>query len=209
MSNSVVRSDKEWLEVSENAEVPATRMFTSESYYRSFWDLAEHGVVLVDNNKQIIYANPYFVHMIGVTSAELIGMHISEIVDTRYWNVDNVNMNTLIRGGQYSYSNEEHIVRHAGRNNELIQVRVIVTRVPSTLTADFQHFIVQIYKIERAVQVNGQPFVNQNEQSYTNIFKNLLMQPWFIKTALWFLAILVIMLTLSGNLMPVIEKLLN
>lgn len=209
MSNSVVRSDKEWLEVSENAEVPATRMFTSESYYRSFWDLAEHGVVLVDNNKQIIYANPYFVHMIGVTSAELIGMHISEIVDTRYWNVDNVNMNTLIRGGQYSYSNEEHIVRHAGRNNELIQVRVIVTRVPSTLTADFQHFIVQIYKIERAVQVNGQPFVNQNEQSYTNIFKNLLMQPWFIKTALWFLAILVIMLTLSGNLMPVVEKLLN
>lgn len=209
MSNSVVRSDKEWLDVSENAEVPATRMFTSESYYRSFWDLAEHGVVLVDNNKQIIYANPYFVHMIGVTSAELIGMHISEIVDTRYWNVDNVNMNTLIRGGQYSYSNEEHIVRHAGRNNELIQVRVIVTRVPSTLTADFQHFIVQIYKIERAVQVNGQPFVNQNEQSYTNIFKNLLMQPWFIKTALWFLAILVIMLTLSGNLMPVIEKLLN
>lgn len=209
MSNSVVRSDKEWLEVSENAEVPATRMFTSESYYRSFWDLAEHGVVLVDNNKQIIYANPYFVHMIGVTSAELIGMHISEIVDTRYWNVDNVNMNTLIRGGQYSYSNEEHIVRHAGRNNELIQVRVIVTRVPSTLTEDFQHFIVQIYKIERAVQVNGQPFVNQNEQSYTNIFKNLLMQPWFIKTALWFLAILVVMLTLSGNLMPVIEKLLN
>ena len=209
MSNSVVRSDKEWLEVSENAEVPATRMFTSESYYRSFWDLAEHGVVLVDNNKQIIYANPYFVHMIGITSAELIGMHISDIIDTRYWNVDNVNMNTLIRGGQYSYSNEEHIVRHANKNNELIQVRVIVTRVPSTLTTDFQHFIVQVYKIERAVQVNGQPFVNQNEQSYTNIFKNLLMQPWFIKTALWFLAILVVMLTLSGNLMPVIEKLLN
>jgi PAS domain S-box-containing protein len=207
--SSVVRSDKEWLEVSENAEVPATRMFTSESYYRSFWDLAEHGVVLVDNNKQIIYANPYFVHMIGITSAELIGMHISEIIDTRYWNVDNVNMNTLIRGGQYSYSNEEHVVRHANKNNELIQVRVIVTRVPSTLTADFQHFIVQVYKIERAVQVNGQPFVNQNEQSYTNIFKNLLMQPWFIKTALWFLAILVIMLTLSGNLLPIIEKLLN
>lgn len=209
MSNSVVRSDKEWLEISENAEVPATRMFTSESYYRSFWDLAEHGVVLVDNNKQIIYANPYFVHLIGITGAELIGTHISEIIDTRYWNVDNVNMNALIRGGQYSYSNEEHIVRHANKNNELIQVRVIVTRVPSTLTADFQHFIVQVYKIERAVQVNGQPFVNQNEQSYTNIFKNLLMQPWFIKTALWFLAILVIMLTLSGNLMPVIEKLLN
>ena len=209
MSNSVVRSDKEWLEISENAEVPATRMFTSESYYRSFWDLAEHGVVLVDNNKQIIYANPYFVHLMGITGPELVGMNISEIVDTRYWNVDNVNMNTLIRGGQYSYSNEERIVTRRGRDNSLVQVRIIVTRVPSTLTENFQHFIVQVYKIERAVQVNGQPFVNQNEQSYGNILKNLLMQPWFIKTALWFLAILVVMLTLSGNLMPVIEKLLN
>lgn len=209
MSNSAVRLDKEWLEISENAEMPATRMFTSESYYRSFWDLAEHGVILVDNNKQIIYANPYFVQMIGVTAAELIGMHISEIIDTSYWNVDNVNMNALIRGGQYSYSNEEHIIHHTGRNNELIQVRVIVTRVPSTLTEDFQHFIVQVYKIERAVQINGQPFVNQNEQSFTNILKNLLMQPWFVKTALWIIFILIIALTLSGNLIPIIEKFIN
>ena len=59
MSNRAIRPDKNWIEISENAEIPATRMFTSESYYRSFWDLAEHGVVLVDNNKQIIYANPF------------------------------------------------------------------------------------------------------------------------------------------------------
>ncbi len=207
--NSLVRPDQEWLDISQNAEVPATRMFTSESYYRSFWSMAEHGVVLVDNNKQIIYANPHFVQLIGITGAELIGKNISEIVDTRYWNVDNVNMNALIRGGQYSYINEENLVGYHGRDAELIPVRIIVTRVPSTLTEDFQHFIVQIYKIERAAHINGQPFVNQVEQSYANIFKNLLTQPWFIKTALWFLAILVIMLTLSGNLMPVIEKFIN
>lgn len=118
-------------------------------------------------------------------------------------------MNALIRGGQYSYINEENLVGYHGRDAELIPVRIIVTRVPSTLTEDFQHFIVQIYKIERAAHINGQPFVNQVEQSYANIFKNLLTQPWFIKTALWFLAILVIMLTLSGNLMPVIEKFIN
>lgn len=207
--NNLVRADQEWLDISQNAEVPATRMFTSESYYRSFWSMAEHGVVLVDNNKQIIYANPHFVQLIGITGAELIGKNISEIVDTRYWNVDNVNMNALIRGGQYSYINEENLVGYHGRDAELIPVRIIVTRVPSTLTEDFQHFIVQIYKIERAAHINGQPFVNQVEQSYANIFKNLLTQPWFIKTALWFLAILVVMLTLSGNLMPVIEKFIN
>lgn len=209
MDSDIVRIDEEWLDKAKSADVPATRMFTSESYYRSFWWLAEHGVVIVNNNKEIVYANPYFLQLIGITGAEIIGMNISEIVDTRYWRVDNVNMNVLIRGGQYSYSNEEQIVHRQGRNNNLIPVRIIVSRVPSSLTEEFQHFIVQVYKIEKTAQVNGQPFVNQNEQSYTNIFKNLLMQPWFIKTALWFLAILVIMLTLSGNLLPIIEKLLN
>lgn len=205
----MVRADNDWLDRSATSEVSSVRMFTSESYHRGFWDLAEHGIALVDKDKRIIEANPAFVQMVGISAAELEGMAVSEIVDTRYWRSDNVNMNALIRGAQYSYTSEEEINHHEGRNINLIPVRVIVTRVPSTLTEDFQHFVVQIYKIEKTVQINGQPFVNQNEQTYGNIFKNLLTQPWFIKTAVWLIAILAIMLTLSGNLMPVLEKFLN
>lgn len=209
MSNEVVRPNDEWVKEASTSESSSARMFTSESYHRSFWNLLEHGVVLVDENKTIIEANPYFVQLVGISAAELVGMHVSDIIDTRYWRADNVNMNALIRGIQSSYSSDEELIHHVARKTELVPVRVIVTRVPSTLTDEFQHFIVQVYKIEKAVVINGQPFVNQNEQSYSNILKNLLMQPWFIKTALWLIFILIVMLTLSGNLMPVIEKIMN
>jgi hypothetical protein len=61
MSNEVVRPNDEWVKEASTSESSSARMFTSESYHRSFWNLLEHGVVLVDENKTIIEANPYFV----------------------------------------------------------------------------------------------------------------------------------------------------
>lgn len=209
MHSMAVRADKDWLDDTANSPVSSVRMFTSESYHRSFWDLAEHGIVLLDANKNIIEANPYFVQLVGMSAADLEGKNISEIVTTRHWRTDNVNLNALIKGSYYSYTNEEEIIHIGAKVTDLVQVRIIVTRVPSTLTDEFQHFVVQVYKIEKAVQIDGQPFVNQANQSYSNIVKNLLMQPWFVQTALWILLILIVALTLSGNLMPVIEKFIN
>lgn len=204
-----VRADDTWMEDAQNSSTSSVRMFTTESYHRSFWDLAEHGIVLLDADKNIIEANSFFVNLVGISAADLEGRNIADIVDGRYLRTDNINLNAILNGRYYSYSTDEEITQIRGNRHQLIPVRVIVTRVPSTLTDGFQHFIVQIYKIERTVQINGQPFVNQNEQSFTNILKNLLMQPWFVKTALWIIFILIIALTLSGNLMPIIEKLIN
>ena len=204
-----VRADQDWLEDTANSPVSSVRMFTSESYHRSFWDLAEHGIVLLDADKNIIEANPYFVQLVGMSAADLEGKNISEIVTTRHWRTDNVNLNALIKGSYYSYTNEEEIIHIGVKSTDLVHVRIIVTRVPSTLTDEFQHFLVQVYKIEKAIQIDGQPFVNQANQTYSNIIKNLLMQPWFVQTALWVLLVLILALTLSGNLMPLIEKFLN
>lgn len=209
MQSMEVQIDPKWIENTKESPVSSVRMFTSESYHRSFWDLAEHGIVLLNANKEIIEANPYFVQLVGLSAADLEGRNIAEIVNTRFWRTDNVNLNALIKGSYYSYTNEEEIIHIGIKSNELVPVRIIVTRVPSTLTDDFQHFVVQVYKIDKAVQVNGQPFVNQVNQSYSNILKNLLLQPWFVQTALWILFVLIIMLTLSGNLMPIIEKFVN
>ena len=209
MCNMAVRADDTWMEDAQNSLTSSVRMFTAESYHRSFWDLAEHGIVLLDANKNIIEANSFFVNLVGISAADLEGRNIADIVDGRYLRTDNINLNAILNGRYYSYSTDEEITQIRGNRHQLIPVRVIVTRVPSTLTDEFQHFIVQIYKIERTVQINGQPFVNQNEQSFTNILKNLLMQPWFVKTALWIIFILIIALTLSGNLMPIIEKFIN
>lgn len=209
MCNMAVRADDTWMKDAQNSSTSSVRMFTTESYHRSFWDLAEHGIVLLDADKNIIEANSFFVNLVGISAADLEGRNIADIVDGRYLRTDNINLNAILNGRYYSYSTDEEITQIRGNRHQLIPVRVIVTRVPSTLTDGFQHFIVQIYKIEKTVQINGQPFVNQNEQSFTNILKNLLMQPWFVKTALWIIFILIIALTLSGNLMPIIEKLIN
>lgn len=212
MCNMAVRADEQWMEDAQVSPVSSVRMFTSESYHRSFWDLSEHGIVLLDRDKNIIEANPYFVQLVGISAADLEGMNISEIIGIRYQRADNANLNALMKGSYYSYITDEeiyHIQHRNQRTNNLISVRVIVTRVPSTLTDDFQHFVVQVYKIEKAAHLYGQPFVNQVNQSYGNIFKTLLTQPWFVKTALWIVFILIIALTLSGNLMPIIEKFIN
>lgn len=209
MRNEAVRADEEWLEATKSGEMSSVKMFTSESYHHSFWELSEHGIVIFDKNKNIIEANPTFVEMVGISAADLEGRNVSEIINPHNWNTDNINMNALIRGSYYSYSTDETIVHREGRETELIPVRVIVTRVPSTLTKKFQHFVAQIYKIEPVAQQFGQPAINQINQSYANIFKSLLIQPWFIKTALWFLGILVVMLTLSGNLLPLIKQFIN
>lgn len=209
MFNQAVRADEDWMVTAAKSPNSSSRMFTSESYYRGFWELAEHGIVIMDRDKNIIEANPAFVQMVGVSAAELEGRNIADFINPRNWNSDCANMNALIKGRCYSYTTEENINHFENNHTDLVPVRVIVTRVPSTLTEDFQHFVAQVYKIEKAIHIDGSPFVNQIGQSYTNIFKNLLMQPWFIKTALWFLAILVIALTLSGNLMPVLEKLIH
>lgn len=209
MFNQAVRADEEWLDAAATSANSSSRMFTSESYYRGFWELAEHGIVIMDRNKNIIEANPAFVQMVGVSAAELEGRNVADFINPRNWNGDCANMNALIKGRCYSYTTEENINHFENNRVDLLPVRVIVTRVPSTLTDEFQHFVAQIYKIERAIQIDGQPFINYNSQTYGNIFKNLLSEQWFVKTALWFLCILVIMLTLSGNLMPIIEKLMH
>lgn len=209
MCNEEVRADEEWLEATKKAGTSSVRMFTSESYYRSFWELAEHAIIIVDNNKNIIEVNPAFVELVGISAADLEGRSISEFVNPHNWNIDNINMNALIRGKYYSYSAEKEIIHRDNMDTNMVPVHIIITRVPSTLTRQFQHFIIQIYKIKEATQDSRQPLINQTNQTFANIFKNLLLQPWFVKTALWFLSILVIMLTLSGNLMPIIERFFN
>lgn len=209
MCNEAVRADEEWLEATKEAGTSSVRMFTSESYHHSFWELSEHAIVIFDNNKNIIEANPAFVELVGISAADLEGRNVSEFINPHNWNTDNINMNALMKGRYYSYSTEEKIIHREGRDTDMIPVRVIVTRVPSALTKQFQHFIAQIYRIKEAVQIDGQLLTSQTNQTFAGIFKNLLLQPWFVKTALWFLSILVIMLTLSGNLMPLIERLLH
>lgn len=202
MCSELVRPDDEWIKSTVDSQYSSVRMFTAESYHRSFWSLLEHGVVLLDKEYIIIEANPYFVDLIGVPSAELIGRDIRDFIDDHFVHTDTTVMDAIIEGLDSSYFRTETIHK-MDRRRTPIPVKIIVTRVPSQLMEDFQHFIVQVYKIEKAAHVGEQQYIRKIDQDWGDILKSLFLQRWFTTLII----ILLILITLSGNLIPFLEKL--
>ena len=208
MCSELVRPDEKWIENTMESEYSSVRMFTSESYHRSFWSLLEHGVVLLDKEYKVIEVNPYFVELIGVPAANLIGTDIREYISPEFVHKDTVVMDSLIDGLDSSYCHDESIVKQ-DRRKSIIPVRIIVTRVPSHLLEDFQHFIVQVYKRNTATEINGQQYIRKVDQPWSDIFKGLFLQPWFAKFFIWIVFIVIILVTLSGDLLPLIDKIIG
>lgn len=207
MCSPLVIPDKQWIKDSADFAYSSARMFTSQSYHRSFWSLLEHGVVLIDKEYHIIEANPYFVSLLGISGAELIGRDIREFISDEFVRTDTVVMNSLIEGLDSSYIHDEEIIRQENRRRVPIPVRIIITRVPSQLLEDFQHFIVQVYKIEKTAHIGTQQYIKKLDQSWGDVFKALFLQPWFVKNFWWIAILVMFILILSGNLLPIVDKL--
>lgn len=208
MCSELIRPDEKWIKDTLDSEYSSVRMFTSESYHRSFWSLLEHGVVLLDKEYKIIEVNPYFVDLIGVQAANLIGTDIREYISPEFVHKDTVVMDSLIAGLDSSYSHDEAIIKQ-DRRHAVIPVRIIVTRVPSHLLEDFQHFIVQVYKKNTATQIGEQQYIRKIDQSWGDIVKGLFLQPWFAKFFIWFVFIIIVLVTLSGDLLPLIDRIFS
>ena len=207
MCSPLVIPDKQWIKDSADFVYSSARMFTSQSYHRSFWSLLEHGVVLIDKEYHIIEANPYFVSLLGISGAELIGRDIREFISDEFVRTDTVVMNSLIEGLDSSYIHDEEIICQQNRRRVPVPVRIIITRVPSQLLEDFQHFIVQVYKIEKTAHIGTQQYIKKLDQSWGDIFKALFLQPWFVKNFWWIAILVMFILILSGNLLPIVDKL--
>ena len=207
MCSPLVIPDKQWIKDSADFAYSSARMFTSQSYHRSFWSLLEHGVVLIDKEYHIIEANPYFVSLLGISGAELIGRDIREFISDEFVRTDTVVMNSLIEGLDSSYIHDEEIIRQENRRRVPVPVRIIITRVPSQLLEDFQHFIVQVYKIEKTAHIGTQQYIKKLDQSWGDVFKALFLQPWFVKNFWWIAILVMFILILSGNLLPIVDKL--
>ena len=206
MCSPLVTPDKQWIKDSADFAYSSARMFTSQSYHRSFWSLLEHGVVLIDKEYHIIEANPYFVSLLGISGAELIGRDIREFISDEFVRTDTVVMNSLIEGLDSSYIHDEEIICQENRRRVPVPVRIIITRVPSQLLEDFQHFIVQVYKIEKTAHIGTQQYIKKLDQSWGDIFKALFLQPWFVKNFWWIAILVMFILILSGNFLPIVDK---
>lgn len=203
----IVRPDKEWLEhIQTTKSSYSHRIFTEYSYYLSFWQNAEHSIILIDEEGKIIACNPHFCDLVGQTVAELKKRSFFELIDRKHFKRDIVNMQEVIDSSVYTYSADTQLENQNIHSNK-IPVQLIVTRIPATLSHPFRHIVIHIYELHDATIVRNPTY----EKVKNNIYgwKELFLQPWFVKLAFVFLIILMILITLSGHLIPVVDKLLE
>ena len=199
----LVKPDEEWLSHINDENTPFLhKMFTDASYHSSFWEKANHGIILIDEAGNIITANPYFCNIIGKSIGELRNQSFYRLIDEKYFKRDIVNINEIIDSAAYSYQSDTQVVNH----QNLIPVQILATRVPATLSHPFRHIIIHLYKLGSTHIVRNPNY--EKTKNYIYGWKELFMQPWFVKCAFVFLTILIILISLSGHLVPILEKLL-
>lgn len=207
VDDEVVYADEEWLAHIHNPNTPYPhKMFTDQAYHFSFWQNAEHSIILIDEAGKIISANPRFCNLIDTTLAEIKGNSFYELIDSRFFKRDLVNIEAIIDSKVYSYINRSQIKTNKKKTN-LIPVKVVATRVPATLNHPFRHVIIHLYEMPDATIIRNREVVDLQMQA--DGWKGVLRQPWFIKSAIWLVALLAILISLSGNLLPLIEKLID
>lgn len=201
-----VACDTEWIDYIKGSNAMASHvMFSSQSYLDSFWIHAEHGIFLLDENTNIIDANPYFLDMLDCTLAEVQTKKLADITPNEFHRTDFTNINAIILGKQYSYTKDSELTKKMDKGN-LIPVKLVATRVPSSLNYPFKHIIVQVYPRLNYDDMKKFGLTYTEDKSLLSIFKSLLFQPWFTKSLFALIAFICIILAFSGDLAMVINK---
>lgn len=145
--SNILQQNNAWVDHLKNDETPDShRMFTTESYFLSFWKYAAHGVVLLDEHCRIIEANTAFLSLIGSDLAEIVTKELKDLLPACELNTDYTIVNAIIEGNEYSLTKEEDI-RYKFGNSKYIPVKVVATRVPSALGLQFKHMVVHVYDL--------------------------------------------------------------
>lgn len=144
--DTLVEENRKWLEHSVKQSIPIThRMFVNESYYKSFWEYADHAIIIADKDKNIIEANPAFCELLGITPMEARKVNIFNLIPEFHCQTDFTNINAIISGDVYSFTSDSLVQKGINGDSKYIPVRIVATRVPSQLHENFQHIIIHIY----------------------------------------------------------------
>lgn len=204
MKTGFVCPNDEWLKhIYQEGTPESHKMFTEQSYYDSFWRMAEHGIVLCDDEGTIISCNPYFLDMVESQLDDVKEKSIYNLISERFLKQDYTNIKSIINSYIYSYSNDNELKNHDG--DDLIPVRIVATRVPSSLHYPFKHLIIHFYEMKKSDLI---PLVQQPVTEEMT-WKKLVMQPWFIRCSFAIIALIVILISISGQLFPILQKLLE
>lgn len=204
--SSIVQLDKEWIEHIQGEDAHSShRMFTSESYYKSMWESAGHAIMIIDSNGEILEANTYCLELLEATGAEVENSQMKDIIPDPLWKEEYANFKTVLNGQRYKSTSEIEI-NTINKKKKLVPVRMIVTRVPASLTRPFQHSIIHIYELQPLTNIEstyggGPDYANM---SWTQLLKSIVVN--HIGKVIATIITIVLALLMSGNLMNVIDR---
>lgn len=200
----IVKSDR-WIEHIADSEAPYShRMFAAESYYNAFWEHSEHAIILLDDKCNILEANPAFCEMVNVTAAEATSKNFQDLIPSYHYRTDYVNIKSIIKGDIYSVQTDNEI-NHEFTGKRKIPVRIVATRVPSSLQHPFRHIVMHIYELdafEGAHQVVSMPPMTFNQTLCKSIQEHF-------AAFLFAIVSIIFMIALQGHLGDLFLKLME
>lgn len=199
----IVQGSQEWIEHIKTADsTDGQRMFSSESYYDSFWEDAAHGIAIISEEGTVIDANPAFCQLLDIPYSEACGLHIKDFVADGAWREDMRTIDTIAIGRLGGTTAEERWKYHLNNNGPFIPVRIRATRIPTNRAQEFKHIILSVYDL-RSTRYDAQG-TNWANKQWGEICKEVLMNH-FGKVA-FVITTLITLLALNGTLGDTIDK---
>lgn len=205
MKRLVEGSDEWFNHIKSDESTEAQRMFSSESYFRSLWENAPHGMAIVSEEGRIIDGNPAFCRLLGIEYDSCIGLSIKDFVADGEFREDQRMIETMVRGRMYSGQTEERWSYHLNQNGPYIPIRLTATRIPANLTRPFRHIIIQVHDL-RTTRYNPEG-TDWGNKAWGEIFKTLLMNHFGKVTTL--AITILILLALSGHFGKTVDTIVD
>ena len=201
--DGIVQGSEEWIQhILTNDSTDGQRMFSSDSYFDSFWEDAAHGVAIISAQGEVIEANPAFCQLLDIEQADAVGIHIRDFVADGAWREDMRTIDTIACGRSGGTTTEERWKLRLNNNGPFIPVRIRVSRIPSNKAKEFKHIILHVYDL-RNVRYDMQG-TNWGNKTLKELGKEILMNH-FGKIILLLLSICFFM-ALNGTLGQMIQK---
>lgn len=204
--NSQVDGYKDWFDfITGDAAIDSQKMFSTESYYTTFWEHALHAIAIVSEEGRIIEANPAFCQLIGIESHQATGINIRNLVADGEFREDMRMIDTMVLGQMIEGVTDERWNFRLDSHGPYIPVRLKAMRIPANRNRPFKHIIIQVYDL-RSTRYDMQGR-NWGNKKLGEIMKELLAEHF--GKILSALIVLLILLGLNGSLGATIDKIID
>lgn len=202
----LVHTSQRWLEHINDPDTQlCQRLFTTESHWRGLWEMSGHSILLVDDNLNIIDANPHLCYKMHTNLAQITSKKLSDIIPDVRFDLDYINIKTLIDGdGSNAHFDTALNTRIGGSLST--PVHIIACRVPHSPQADFRFMIVHIYELP---QFETKPQDLVKDMTWGDILKHCVVKHPVATSATIIALLFLIIIACQGNFADVLLHLLQ